>query len=172
LSAVAPEARESNETVLRLYSLAVEMADRSSARRAGANTFFLALQTGLAALLGTYAVRTGRAGEQTDRFVLALAVLAGLILALAWLFLLRSYRKLNAAKFTVINEMERMYFKVRPFTDEWALLRQDHLVPKNWRERVSRRRDRYAELGVVERVVPLAFVVLYVALGAHVLDWW
>ena len=38
--------------VLELYQLAVEMADRVSARRGLANTFFLTLNTGLAALLG------------------------------------------------------------------------------------------------------------------------
>jgi len=51
-----------------LYKLAVEMADRVSARRGLANTFFLTVNTGLAAL--------------------------------------QSYRKLNAAKFKVINAIE------------------------------------------------------------------
>lgn len=37
---------------LDLYKLAVEMADRTSARRAGANSFFLTLHAALAAFVG------------------------------------------------------------------------------------------------------------------------
>ena len=39
-------------TILELYKTAVEMADRTSARRAGANSFFLTLNTALAAVVG------------------------------------------------------------------------------------------------------------------------
>jgi len=56
---------------LELYKLAVEMADRISARRALANTFFLTINTGLAALLG---------GKELRWYV----AVAGLLFALAW----------------------------------------------------------------------------------------
>lgn len=163
---------EKPETVLRLYTLAVEMADRVSARRAGANSFFLALQTGLAALLGAFAVRSADAGPGPDRFVLALAVCAGLILAVAWFLLLRSYRQLNAAKFDVITKIEQAHFQVRPFSDEWTVLKRSDAVLKNWRERVAQQRDRYTELGVIERAVPIAFAILYAVLGLHLAGWW
>lgn len=163
----APESKaDSLETVLRLYGLAVEMADRLSARRAGANSFFLALQTGLAALLGAYAARGNEPPFAPDRFVLTLAVLAGLVLALAWFLLLRSYRKLNSAKFAVINAIEQGHFQTRPFTEEWAVLKRTDDVFKGWRQRFKLR-DRYTELGVVERFVPLAFVAFYILLGVH-----
>src|SRR4051794_34978490 len=74
---------------LELYKLAVEMADRISARRALANTFFLTVNTGLAALLG---------GKELRWYV----AVAGLVFALAWWWLLQTYRKLNRAKFEVI----------------------------------------------------------------------
>lgn len=40
-------------TLLELYKTAVEMADRVSARRAGANSFFVTLNTALARSLGS-----------------------------------------------------------------------------------------------------------------------
>jgi hypothetical protein len=154
--------RENTDTALRLYALAVEMADRVSARRATANSFFLTLQTGLAAALGLFAVRTDaqRADTRPDSFVLILAVVAGMILATAWWLLLRSYRRLNAAKFQVISRIEETYFSVRPFVDEWNLLKRDDPIKR-------KRRDRYTELGLVEQAVPLAFAILYVVLAIH-----
>ena len=63
------------------------LVDRISARRALANTFFLTVNTGLAALLGL-------------RWYVAAA---GIVFALAWWWLLQSYRKLNAAKFNIVR---------------------------------------------------------------------
>src|SRR5208283_909712 len=86
------------------YKLAVEMADRVSARRALANTFFLTVNTGLAALLG---------GQNLRWYVAA----AGIVFALAWWWLLQSYRELNAAKFKVITAIE-LRLPVALFTEE------------------------------------------------------
>lgn len=123
---------------LELYKLAVEMADRISARRAVANTFLLAVQSGLVSLLGTHAF---------DPQAIAGG---GLVLALAWWVLLRSYRDLNRAKFKVICDMEKR-LPVQLFDQEWQYLKRDPV--KTWR-------GRYAELGTVERVVPLIFALI------------
>lgn len=153
------------DDVLRLYSLAVEMADRLSARRAGANNFFLAVQSALATLLAAFAVRSSPAEPATDRFLLILALLAGLVLAFAWFFLLTSYRRLSTAKFTVINQIEAKHFQIRPFTDEWAELKKTRPKGRNPLVHIASLRDRYAELGVVEQLVPLAFALLYAAIA-------
>jgi hypothetical protein len=70
---------------LELYKLAVEMADRVSARRAVANSFFLTVNTALAALLGSGSFRW-------------YVSVAGIVFAVTWWALLRSYKELNAAK--------------------------------------------------------------------------
>jgi hypothetical protein len=157
-----PSQSESSESVFQIYALAVEMADRVSARRASANSFFLALQTGLAAALGLFAVRANAHGREVepDKVVLILAAVAGVILAVAWWLLLRSYRKLNRAKFAVINRIEEAYFEVQPFLEEWVLLKQEDPVKRKWR-------DRYTELGFIEQAVPIAFVGLYVVLAIY-----
>lgn len=147
MSAAAPEP---DSRVLDLHKLAVEMADRVSARRANANAFFLTVQTAFVAVLG---IATPALRDAPWWTALAVA-LAGVVLSASWWLQLRSYRDLNRAKFAVINAVEKE-LPVKVFTDEWASLKQDP-VPK-WR-------GRYAELGTIERVVPVVFVALYVLL--------
>lgn len=156
-----PAATAVEADTLALYQLAVEMADRVSARRATANSFFFTIQAGLAVALGAFATRTGTAQDpEPDRFVLTLAAIAGVIVSASWWMLLRSYRDLNTAKFKVINEIERQHLSVRVFCDEWEHLKADEPI-KWWRKR-------YAELGQVERVVPIAFALMYVILAIYV----
>jgi hypothetical protein len=85
--------------------------------------------------------------------VLWLVALAGIALSGTWWVLLKSYRNLNAAKFQVITEMANN-LKARVFADEWKRLKENR--PQGWR-------GRYAEFGAVERLVPLIFAALYVA---------
>ena len=140
-----------------MYKLAVEMADRVSARRGQANQFYLAIET---LLLGVPASITlllsASAPTGLDPWVRLVLGICGLAVSAAWWMQLRSYRDLNAAKFKVINKIEADHFEVRPFTDEWAHLRQDETI-KRWR-------GRYAELGTVERVMPVFFAILHLAL--------
>ncbi len=68
---------------------------------------------------------------------------------------LRSYRDLNAAKWTVIGEIESEYLVFEPFNREWDILTTGD-EPKAWRER-------YAEQGIVERYLPWVFAALNVA---------
>jgi hypothetical protein len=145
---------------LELYKLSVEMADRISARRAAANGFFFTVHAVLIAAIGLVhtepEVVTGNAaagaGGAADDFGLVFTSILGVLLSATWWLLLKSYRDLNSAKFSVINEIEKS-FPVQPFASEWAFLKND---PKPFRKR-------YAELGVIERVVPLLFGVLYIA---------
>jgi hypothetical protein len=135
---------------LELYKLAVEMADRISARRALANTFFLTVSTGLAAILG---------GKDLRWYVAA----AGIVFAVAWWLVLQSYRQLNSAKFEVINAVEPS-LPLRLFSDEWDRLRNKKAPLRLWPPRALWGwLNGYHELGSVERVVPLAFVAIYVA---------
>ncbi|MGW0788665.1 RipA family octameric membrane protein [Streptomyces sp. NPDC002911] len=136
--------------VLELYKLAVEMADRVSARRGTANAFFLSVQTALISLVGLGFKELARSPWWA---ALAMA-LAGVTLSATWWLQLRSYRDLNAAKFKGINKIEEL-LPVKIFADEWEALRRDPIV--GWRKR-------YAELGTSERVVPLVFVAVHLLL--------
>lgn len=137
-----------------LYTLAVEMADRISARRGIANSFFLTVNTGLAAVLGSGNLRWYVAG-------------AGIVFCVTWWALLKSYRELNRAKFDIIVAMEDQ-LPVRVFGDEWDRLKPP--ADETAEERTSRRRERvqqrlgqYRELGEVEKIVPIVFALIYAA---------
>ena len=133
-----------------LYKLAVEMADRISARRGAANTFFLTVNTGLAALLG---------GTSLRWYVAA----AGIVFAVAWWWLLQSYRRLSSAKFKVINAIEPD-LPTQLFSEEWRYLEATKRPRRVWPPKdVWAWMNGYHELGTAERVVPLAFAVIYVA---------
>ncbi len=136
---------DGTSTELELYKLAVEMADRISARRGLANTFFLTANTGLTALLG---------GTNLRWYV----AVAGIVLAVVWWLLLDSYRRLNRAKFAVILGIEQR-LPVRIYSDEWDQLALP--VSANRRTPIGRLRS-YRELGAVERLVPFVFIAIYV----------
>jgi hypothetical protein len=139
--AVTTETRfELPDGYLEIYKLAVEMTDRVSARRAVASSFFLTAQSALVVLVGA---------TSTDDWAFALP---GLVLAANWWLLLRSYRILNTAKFRVIQQMEER-LPAAPFRDEWLELKPER--GKSWR-------GRYFELGLLERIVPAVFGIIFV----------
>lgn len=164
------------DTVLEIYKTAVEMADRTSARRAGTNSFFLALNTALAAVVGI--VSSARKplphghGPTFDAFGLFVTAIAGIVLALVWWALLRYYRRLNRAKFDVINKLEER-LPAQPYADEWRILHPteplsgERKVTSPWK-RVWRR-THHREATVVEQVIPFVFMAIYLALGIRVL---
>ena len=136
-----------SQQYLDLYKLAVEMADRISARRAVANSFFLTINTGLAALLGS---------ANLSWHVNA----AGIVFSVTWWALLRSYRELNSAKFQVILAMEER-LPVRVYGDEWNALKREPVKFPPRRGTLKSWVAQYRELGRIERIVPWIFVVIY-----------
>lgn len=166
---------DDTSTILELYKTAVEMADRVSARRAGMNTFFLTLNTALAAVVGIVSsARKPPPNGSTppfDGFGLLVTAIAGIVLAITWQSLLRYYRRLNGAKFVVINQLEE-FLPAQPFKDEWDILHPTPALteapPSRW-TRWWRRSVKHREATVVEQVVPLVFVAIYLALALRVL---
>lgn len=147
---MSQEPAQTDARVFDLYKMAVEMADRASARRSTANAFFLTAQTALVAVIGATSPNLMRAA-----WWIALSVaVAGVAMSVSWWLQLRSYRDLNQAKFKVINGIE-MHLPVKVFSDEWDALKSKPTNP---------RRMPYAELGAVERVIPGIFALLYVIL--------
>jgi hypothetical protein len=134
---------------IEFYKLAVEMADRISARRGVANSFFLTINTGLAALLG---------GQELRWYVAA----AGIALCATWWVLLKSYRDLNSAKFDVILAMEAS-LPAKVFGDEWDRLKRDPVKLALRRDAIRSWAAQYRELGRIERIVPWVFALIYIA---------
>lgn len=126
------------------------MADRISARRTAANAFFITVQGALASLLG-YGIKTAGAPSADQNMGIILFCVIGIVLSYTWSVLIKSYRDLNGAKFSVILDMEKK-LPVAPFGDEWKYLKKDP---------VSKWRKRYAELTSVERYIPWTFALVY-----------
>lgn len=146
-----------------LFKLCLELADRTTARRAGANTFFVSLHSVVASVVGYLAAIQHT--KEYDRFSLAVLALVGVVLSLTWWALLRYYRRLAKAKWDVINDMETE-LPAQPFMQEWSLLHPDEVkgkAPRSWRQR-----NRHREATVVEQVVPLTFAAVYLLLGLKV----
>lgn len=148
------EPQSPDPRVMEAYKLAVEMADRLSARRAVANAFFLTVNTTLVAVVG---LRSDAHGTVVPSIAVCVA---GVVVAACWWFLLQNYRRLNEAKFVIINRIEDEHLPVKVFKDEWAQLGGED--PSGGRG--ARVRAGLKQLGGVERLVPVVFALLYIAL--------
>jgi hypothetical protein len=143
------------EHSLELYKCYLEMADRISGRREKANSFFLAVNTALIALLAKDAFGDGVAPPH------ALEVLvpaAAAVLCYLWHRMIRSYRDLNSAKFKVIHAIERQ-LPLRPYDAEWESVERG----KNSRL--------YLPFTHIEGVVPWLFMAFHGVLAACSVPW-
>lgn len=162
---------DDQSAVLDLYKMMVEMADRTSARRSGANSYFVTVNAALVTFIGVLATAhtlpKPADAPKLDTFGLTAASIAGIILALTWWALIRYYRRLNKAKFDVILALEEQ-LPEQPFTKEWKILQPDET--KAQREKPTRswrtwlKRYRHREASIVEQIVPIVFAAIYVVI--------
>jgi len=143
------------DDVLQIYRMCVESADKTSARRERANSYFLTLNSALVALAGYL---TSVAGPEIPALVHVPVGLAGIVLSYLWYRLIRSYQGLNTAKFKVVHHIEQQ-LPLRPYNAEWEAVGRG-TNPKL-----------YLPVTRIERVVPWVFMVLHtlVAVAALVL---
>ena len=139
-----PDAKDPRLAVFELY---LATAERVSDRRAQANAWMLSVNSAVVALYGYLQTdRLAVPGGQKAVWLWAIPA-AGAIVCLAWVVLLTSYRKLNRAKFAVLQEIEA-----------------DLPVQPVKREREVYTRDRRRSLSYVETAIPGCFVLLYAAM--------
>ncbi|WP_329442564.1 hypothetical protein [Streptomyces canus] len=132
---------------LEQYKLYVEMADRVSARRGLANTFFLTLNTAIFTAIGA-----SWKGQLTiPAWLLLFPLVALLVQCGAWFFLVRSYRQLNTAKYTVIGALEERLPASPYWNAEWKALGEGKNKAKYW------------SMTHLEQWVPLVFATAYLA---------
>jgi len=129
-----------NTLLFEQYKIAVEMADRISARREGANKLFLSANSIILVFIVTR--------QELSNIHIFIGIF-GIVLSYIWASIIQNYRSLNSAKYAVILEMEeKLPWKV--YGDEWKKLKEggDKKV--------------YAKLTVVEKKLPHIFLVFYV----------
>ena len=127
------------------FRLCIESANLVSDLRARANTYFVTICAGLVAFIGS-------AIGKFPWYTIALLCLGGVIVSYTWIGLLHSYRRLNAAKFQVICELEEK-LPAQPFASEWKYLHPD--IAKKPHTPLSQR----------EKNIPFAFIALFIVMG-------
>ena len=137
--------------ILEQYKLYVEMADRISARRAIANTFFLTINTLVVGAISAFS------DKFTSLSVIILCI-AAVILCFVWMRLINSYRQLNSAKYKVIGELEKKLPSSPYWSAEWKALGE------------GKDPHKYRQLTGVEKWVPIIFMFLYLLLTAIVIN--
>jgi len=100
------------------YKLYLELTDRLSQRRQTANSFFLTLNTAVVTFLAyANAAKTPIRGE----LFYLLTSFTGVVLCFLWYSIIKSYRNINAARFSVIHDIESL-LPLRPYTVEMSTL--------------------------------------------------
>jgi hypothetical protein len=145
------------------YKLMVDSAAENSQARERTHRFYTTVQTGLLTLLALvagYDLLTSSLGisgsilpgvsflnQAQGPIIIAVSVL-GLVLCILWRMHLNAYRRLNKAKFKVINTIERD-LPYPAFEMEWEALQQ----------------ERHIELTTLERAMPVVVIALYLVLA-------
>lgn len=118
-----------------IWQTCVEMANAVSQRRDTMNNLFVTLNIAvIAAISWMWDIKT------------AFLCAAGLVICVVWLLYINNFKRLNSAKFKIINELEQK-MGVSPFKDEWDVLQKT---------------KRYIKGTTLERILPIAFAVGYI----------
>lgn len=128
---------------LKLFELYLSTAEKISDRRAQANAWLLSIASALTALQNLMKPDSGLSAGRALALTWTIPS-AGIVVAIAWMALLLSYRQLNSAKFKVLQEMESD-FTHRPFA----------------RERDIYKAERRISFSDVEALVPVAFFFFF-----------
>ncbi len=132
---------DEKQKLLEIYKLHAELADSISKQRATANRFYILVLSGLAVLFSTFLQH--KSGIPIGWLMVSFGFL-GLLLAVAWHGVIRSYRQLNTAKFKVLHELEEK-LAYPFFKREWELLGE------------GTDRKIYQQLTIAESRVPIIF---------------
>ena len=136
------------KTILELYKLYIEMADRISQRREVANNYLFAINTILISLMAlslSFFIKANDTGLDLTLYAILAVSIIGCINCRVWYILIKSYQSTNNAKFKVITSMEEI-IGYKPYSTE-----RKHLD-----EQI------YIRFKNVESSMPLSFFVGYV----------
>ena len=136
------------EHFIEQYKMYVEMADRISARRIQANSFFLGINTTLIAAGGALYRKKYSAPPE----IVLIVIVAILTLCYTWWCSIKSYGQLNSVKFKIITLLEK-HLPSAPYSMEWTMLDE------------GKNPMVYYPLTTIERLIPFLFAILFIILG-------
>ena len=106
------------DRILEQYKMYVESSEKVSDRRSKLNTFYLSLTTTLTGIIGF--VITNKV--ENGKYLIILLSASSVVICLHWIILLLNYKKLNSAKFDLIQEMEKE-LPINLYVREWEVLK-------------------------------------------------
>ena len=146
---------DAKDPKLALFELYLATAEKVSERRAQANVWMLSVNSSIVGLYGYLQTDKMVVGASQKAVWLWAIPTAGVIVCMAWVALLMSYRKLNRAKFGVLSRLEK-----------------DFPVPAFTLEREIYQADKRRSFSQVESLIPGCFALLYgMMLLATLLNW-
>jgi len=137
---------------LEQYKQYVEMADRISARRLLANSFFLTVHTSIVGALVVFL----KDGIKLSQLWLIVPFLSIELLCYSWWRIVKSYRQLNEGKYKVVHLMEQN-LPCPPYDIEWEMLGR------------GKNPKLYQPITHIEKDVPIAFGLIYLMIAVFLL---
>lgn len=135
---------DKNNTILEMYKLHTEMADRISHRRGVANNWFMTINTSIIA--GLLFIITS---DLPKKMFMVLGIcLLGFTLSYIWKNLIQSYKQLNTAKFKALDILEN-HLPLKFYEIEYKAYKE------------AKRKD-FSE---IEKWIPKVLMVIYVGVG-------
>lgn len=116
---------------LEQYKLFVQMADATSTNRSKTNTFYVTVHTTLYSAYLLFLIRFFESLAPVPRVLVVMPFLLLSCLCLVWWFNIRSYNKLNAAKFHIVGQLEQK-LPEKPYSTEWMLLGEGRDKKRYW----------------------------------------
>lgn len=141
-----------NHELIEIYRIHVELADRVSQRREGANKLYVSLLSAIAVLIGVLARFSN--GDLSQEILLPFMGVMGLVISMSWWIVIRSYRQLNSGKFDMLHEIEEK-LQYQPFKREWHFLGE------------GRNLKIYSKLTTVESILPASFGIGFIFLTIY-----
>lgn len=134
------------EILLEQYKLFVDSSHKVTEQRNDTNKFYISLLSGIITL--TLLLFEKIACEDYVGLILRGIGVLGTVLCCAWYSNIKSYKKLNSAKFKVIHEMEQ-YLPINCFDKEWYILDR------------GKSKSKYLKLTSIEKALPILLGISY-----------
>lgn len=139
------------EHLFEQYKLYLTGVDNLVNKRHKTNDFFLAINTGILALLGV----VSRVFQDNLHAIFFISSGVGIFLAYIWYRLIKSYKKINKFRYKILHNIEEE-LPLSPHRAEWNHL--DNEI----------KRKKYVPVTRIETFVPLIFIGFYILLGGFI----
>ena len=130
------ESDKEKELILAQWQTCVEMADSISGRRDTMNNLFITLNSALITAISSF----------WDVRSISVSFI-GIIVSIFWFLFINNFKRLNEAKFKIVNDMELKLLE-QPFTKEFQILKVNG----------------YKEGTKLEKMLPTSFGIFYIAI--------